>query len=188
MATANNGAQALAHIQRKAAQARDLELEIKSLEEQLKAKREALNKILASELPDMFNEAGTDHIGIPKQGNLPARDFALKPYYSANIAASWDEERRARAFDFLKSKKAEDLIKTEVVARLPKGKLKEAKSLVAAAKKLKVAATLKMSVHSATLTAWLKEWYDNGKSFSAADLEKIGGSIGQYVKMEDRSD
>lgn len=174
-------------IQSKAAEARDLELEIKSAEERISELRNKLNELYSKTLPDMLEEAGLDHIGLPSSGNLPGVDYAIYPYYSAGIASSWSEEKREEAFDVLKRYKAEDLIKTTVTAKLPKGNIKLARQLVAAAKKLKIATDINLSVHKNTITAWLRDLYESGKSLPQSDLEKIAGSVGRVVRPKERN-
>lgn len=176
----------LAKIQAKASEARDLEFEIAALSERMAELKGKLNELYAKTLPDMLEEAGLDHIGLPPKGNIPGYDYEIHPYYSASIAASWPEDKRTAAFDLLKRYKAEDLIKTEVTAKLPKGSLAQAKKLVAAARKLKIATDIKMSVHANTLSAWLREFYSKGKSIPQSDLEKIGGSVGRVVRPKER--
>lgn len=177
----------LVELRRVATNARDLELQIAEQEEQLRNLKSQLNELYKTTLPDLMDNAGVDHVGIPAIGNLPAMDFRMRPYYSANIAASWPQERKEIAFDFLTTMAAEDLIKTEVKAALPKGKLELAKKLVQAAAALKIPTTLTKSVHSGTLSAWLRELVEKHHTIpKVEDLEKIGGSIGRVVKPEER--
>lgn len=179
----------LARLQSKAAEARDLELEIEHLNEQIKEKSVALRRILDDDLPELFDEAKIDHVGIPADGNKPAIDYRMRPYYSASIAASWPEDKKAGAYAFLKSVKAESLIRTEVSARLPKGNLKAARSIYAAMKKLGVKGAvieMRQSVHQGTLSAWLREVYERGQSLPTDKLALIGGSVGRTVKAEER--
>lgn len=173
-------------LQIKASEARDLEYMIEELEATAKEKRAEMNVLLQKTLPDMFDEIGIDRIGVPAKGNFSARDYYLRPYYAASIAASWPEERKEEAFKLLERLKASSLIKTVVSAALPKGQLETAKALVAAAKKLKVTADIKLSVHSGTLSAWLRELYERGQSLPQSDLEKIGASVGRVVRAEER--
>lgn len=178
-------------LQDRAAQARNLELLIADLSGQIKIHAEALRVLYHSVLPDLLNEVGLDRIGVPPDGNKPGVDYILKPNYVASIAASWPLEKKQDAFAVLKRYKAEDLIKTKVEARLPKGNLTVAKRLFKQIKGLKVegaAISLDQSVHASTLTAWLREVYESGKTLPAADLEKIGGYVGQYVKAADRKE
>ena len=181
----------LERLKEKAARARDLELEIADLTGQIKAKGEELRGLYHHELVLLLDEAGVDSVGVPADGNKPAVDYEIKPYYSANISTKWPEEKVATAFKLLKDLKSEALIKTEVSAKLPKGNLAAAKKILASIKKLKIkgaAIDLKQSVHSGTLSAWLREIYERGQSLKEAQLAMIGGSVGRYVKAKDRKE
>lgn len=176
----------LALLQKYAADARDLALQIDEREQALKDLKAKLKDLTTDTMPSLLDELKLDRIGVAKDGNKPAMDYKLIQQVSGAIAASWSEEKKQDAFDVLKKYKAESLIKTEVSAKLPKGSLKVAKQLVAAAKKLKITAEMKQTVHAGTLSSWLKEIYDGGQSLPQTDLEKIGGFIGRVVKAEER--
>lgn len=173
-------------IRSKAEEARDLEFEIRAAEDRLSELKSKLNELYGKTLPDMMEEAGVDNVGIKPTGNMPGMDFEIHPYYSASIASSWSEDKRNQAFDVLKRYKAEDLIKTTVTAKFPKGDLKLARQLVAAAQKLKIATDINLSVHKNTLTAWLRDIYEKGKALPQSDLEKIAGSVGRIVRPKER--
>jgi hypothetical protein len=170
-------------IREKLRAARDLKIEIASIEERAKARRADLYKIERAELPEMFSRAGIDNLGLPPEGNMPGYDAQLKPYYSANIAAAWEDTKKAVAYNYLKDEKAEDLIKATIVIRLKMGSTKIRKAVEAALKKLKVEYDMSLSVHSASLTSWLKGRVEDGKP---PKLDLIGGEIGQVVKIDPR--
>lgn len=176
----------LALLQSHAANARDIAISIDDTESRLKELKEKLKELTNDKMPSLLDELKLDRIGVAKEGNKPAMDYKLVQQVSGSIAQSWSDEKRQEAFDVLKKYKADSLIKTEVSAKLPKGSLKLAKQLVAAAKKLKITADLKQTVHAGTLSSWLKEIYDGGQSLPQTDLEKIGGYIGRVVKAEER--
>jgi len=178
----------LKQLQAMGAQARDLEFEILSLEEQLKEKKSALQELYQNKIPTLMDVAGVDAIGIPPAGNLPGTDYKLRDYYSASIAAKWPEEKKEEAYAVLKAHKAESLIKAEVTAKLPKGKLAIAKKLIKAAHDLKIDADLKISVHAGTLSAWLRELYDDGQQLTTAELKKLGASVGRTVQPKERKE
>lgn len=178
----------LKQLQAMGAQARDLEFEIQNLEEQAKEKKRALQDLYQNKIPALMDLVGIDHVGIPPQGNLPGTDYKLRDYYSASIAASWPEEKKEEAYEVLKAHKAESLIKAEVSAKLPKGKLSVAKKLIKAARDLKIDADLKISVHSGTLSAWVRELYDNGQQLTATELKKLGASVGRTVQPKERKE
>lgn len=175
-----------------AAKARDLELEIKGLAETLQEKQKALNDLYSATMPELLDEIGIDHIGVPPQGNKPGVDFVMDTIYRASIASSWDESKRQAGFDVLRRCAAEALIKTEVSAKLPKGNLTAAKKIFSSLKKLNIKGAvldMKQSVHAGTLSSWLREVYeDRGQQLPASDLEKIGGFVARSVKPVERKD
>jgi hypothetical protein len=169
-----------------AKKARDLNDDIVDLQAQLATKNAELYTLTTSTMPDLMAQIGVDNIGVPQEGNHLGVDFELKKAITANIAAGWDEERRAKGFATLKKYNADGLIKTEVTAMLPKGQLKAAKQIVAAAKKLGIKMELKQSVHNQTLSAWLREFYDSKRALSTVDLEALGAFVGFVVKPKER--
>ena len=182
-----SSASALNEILRVASEARVLEREIADLNERLADKSASLRQIYHAKLPDLMLAAGIDHIGLPAVGNLPAMDAEMKPYYSASIAASWPDDRKAAAFKYLESLGSGDLIKTQVTAAYARGKLAEAKKVAAQLSKKKgVSVDLKQTVHTQTLTAWLKEQVE--KHNKTPNLELIGGTVGRVVKLSERKD
>ena len=88
---------ALSRLRERTAYLRDLYLRIRDAEAALNNLRAEARALSERELVEMFNEAGADAVGLPASGNLPAMDAELRPYYSANIAASWEPDRREQA-------------------------------------------------------------------------------------------
>lgn len=171
-----------------ASEARDLDLRLRDLEAEVADVKSRLTNLHRDKLPELLDDAGLDRIGVPAAGNKPAIDFVLRPYFSAAIAASWPEARRGLAFAWLREHRAGDLIKTEVTARFPKGSEAEARAAAAALEaSAGVPVEVKTSVHSQTLTAWLREIYERRhQALSTEDLETIGASVGRVVKIDER--
>lgn len=177
----------LAALREAASAARDKQLEIQNLEERLKALASELNALYHETLPALMDAAGVDHVGLPQDGNAPAVDYKLRPFYSANIAAKWSDDKKQQAFDYLKSVDAADLIKTKVEVSLPKGNLELAKRIAAFATDNGAPVTLTESVHTQTLTSWLRELVETHHTRPPqADLDKIGATIGRIVKPQER--
>ena len=174
----------LTRIRETAGNARDLEKEITDLEERIKHKKQTLNTIYHHELPDLMFEAGVDEVGLPAEGNLPSMVAKLGPYYAANIAAGWGEEKRDAAFNWLDTNGHGDLIKTQVTISLPREARAQAAKLI---KQLEAYhPEVKQSVHPGTLTAWLREQVESGEDLPPLDV--IGGTVGQVVKLKERKD
>ena len=200
-AIARSGAQAqeaptqkpgLDAIAEKAKEARALEREIEDLKSRLAEKQQALNDLYMKQLPDLFEVVGVDKIGVTIGGNEKPLDAVLTPFYSANIAAGWDQDKRTQAFAYLESIGEGDLIKTTITLDLPRGSKELAERIVQSIannpkiKKLGCAPALKENVHPQTLTAWLKNQVEEAGFMP--DLEKIGGTVGRVVKLKERKE
>lgn len=170
-------------LQAKAAEMRDLEKEIEDLQATIEEKAKQVWVIAHEELPSLMMDAGVDRIGLPPTGNLPGYDAKMTPFYRANIAASWDQDKRSKAFQYLESIGAGDLIKTEIGVALPREKREEAKQLMV--QLASFSPSVKEAVHPGTLTSWLKEQLQDGQS---VDLEIIGGETGTTVKLKPRKE
>lgn len=174
----------LEEIRNHARRARDIELELESLEERRKALSSELNALYSKTLVDALDNAGLDTIGVVAEGNLPPYDFELKPFYSAGIAAGWEPERRKDAFDYLESLGEGDLIKTELSLPFPREARAEAVALLQELEARGLRPIAKEAVHGGTLTAWLKNQVE--KQRFMPDLAKIGGTVGRVVRMKAR--
>ena len=167
-------------VRQRVAELRDLELEREELEARLLEVNKAINFIAFESLVDVMNEKRVPKIQIDREGNKPAFLAEVLPFYRANIAAAWDEERKLRAFDALEEFGASDLIKTVVTFSFPRGEKRQAKKLITQHKSL--FPKMAESVHAMTLTSWVKEQVEAGKPTPAYDV--IGAQVGQHVRIK----
>lgn len=168
---------------------RSLQKTKEDLSEQLKQTNISIRELEFQKLPDLFREAGIDKLGLPAEGNLPAYDSKLEPYYKANIAADWDPERRAAAFAALRKAKAGDLIKTVITIQL--GLKTEAlrKAILKALQALGLTSehyTIEEAVPWKSLTSWVKDRIEKHKTIPP--METLGAEIGSIVKLKQRKD
>jgi|SRR5215469_3995614 len=164
---------------------RDLRLRLADLNQQVVETNKAIYEKERVTLPDMFIDAGVDTMGIPQQGNIPAYDAKLEPYYKAGILSSWELNRKQAAYDWLQKHGAGDLIKSTITIRLPLGSNNLRKKIVAALSKFKALdISHENSVPWNTLTAYVKECFTKGKRLPPLDL--IGAEVGSIVKMSER--
>lgn len=161
---------------------RDLELREISITEQLTDIHLQKQTLIQKDLPDLFNEAGVDSITIQAEGNQPSYTADLKPFYTANIAASWPQDKREAAFQWLQDNGHQDLIKTEIVITLGRGEADTAAKVQAALKALDVPFTSSLSVHFQTLSAFVKEQIT--KYHKTIPLEILGAQVGENVKIK----
>ena len=149
-------------------------------------------ELTMKELPDYLKSIHQDKIGLPEF----EVDLVLENYYHANIKADWPPEKREEAFKYLEEIGSGDLIKTEVVFLFGRKDLKKVRWLQAFIETLKhyltqvggepadiPEPTVGMAVPWNTLTAWVKEQLEGGL---AVDLDKVGATVGQVVKIKPR--
>ena len=178
------GADKLDALRDMARQLRDKEAEISSLDERIKdAKAEAAD-IRTKKLVDLMAEVGVDRVGLPAEGNYPACDAELKPYYHAVISADWEPERRQAAFAWLDSAGHGDLIKTAITILIPRDDRAMAKSIELYLEQCGVSYTAQLDVPWNTLTAFVREQIEN--YHRTPPLETLGATVGQVVKLKAR--
>jgi hypothetical protein len=174
----------LAAIRAKVARVRDLRLELENLAARQAEIGTELNRLTREELPEAFEEAALTSLTLAAEGNLPTYVASKRPFYRANVAADWEEERRERAFSLLERRGAEDLVKTTLAVELGRGERSRAKLVRNALVKLGVPVRESLTVPWNTLTAWLRERVQSGEHFSAGELESLGAQVGTVVECQ----
>lgn len=164
-------------------QLRDAQLNVKQLEEALERQKTEVRQMERERLPRMFSEAGINQMGLEADGNHPALSARLSPFYRANIAADWDEDRRTRAFAELERCGAGDLVRHTVTVDVPRGDAAVLSGITDRLRQLGVNFNIRPSVPWNTLSAWLREMVEVHKKLPQLDL--IGGDVGQVVKIKE---
>lgn len=163
---------------------RDLDLEIEGVEERLKKLKEDRRKMEYETLPELFLEAGVPSITLAADGNRPAAVYECKPHYYANISAEWEPARREEGFALLRTKKLDALIKNKFTVQLGKGEGEKAKKLETALRKLKLPFDKSQAVPWASLTAAVREIYENKQTLSDTEMRLLGATAGYVVKLK----
>ena len=180
----------LKSLSEKAAEYVALDAEKTSLEGMLKKVNESLTEMKHKTLPDIMLGLDVDRHGLASAGV----DIVLEDYAKANISAEWEPEKQEIAFQHLEDLGVSDIIRTQVTFSFSKDQYAHAMTVVAMlnmmAEKIEEfegteipVPSVKKSVPWNTLTATLKELHKKGV---AVDLEKIGGTIGNIVKIKKR--
>lgn len=162
---------------------RDLSVEIESRDERTSELKTERYQMLSKTLPDMFTELGIKTLELEPEGNLPAFVARSAPFYKANIAADWPDEKRDASFEWLRKNKLGDLIKTEFVIELGRGTAKQQKELKAALKKLKIPFEVYEGVSHSTLTAVFKDMVE--REGKVPPLDVLGASMGTVVSVKE---
>lgn len=162
----------------------EIGLNMEELEKQLKVLKQRKSQIESREIPDLFGEIGVDVIGLPDDNC----DVIVRPYYKANIPASWDPDRREQAFRWLDENGHGDVISVTVSVDFQRGEKALADELVnlirtkfSGANSHQVKTV--MGVPWTTLTALVKEQVEQGE---AIPLDTLGATVGQVAKITKR--
>lgn len=161
---------------------RECEALVSDLKARLAAEESRRHRLTTQVIPEKLDEAGVGAIELIARGNRPAARVEVVALINANIAAAWPLERRQAAFDWLDANGQGDLIKTTLIARLPRERRVDA---LTAAQSLRDALGVDVevaeAVSSMTLTAWLKERVKSGLS---TPLDVVGGFVGRVAKLK----
>lgn len=174
----------LKRAQRLAKEFVDIGVNLEQLEKDIKELKGRKHQIESREIPDLFGEIGVDVIGLPDD----RCDVVVRPYYKANIPASWDEQRREEAFRWLEDNGHGDVIAVTVSVDFQRGEKGLADSLVQLIKEKFPGSNahpvkVSMGVPWTTLTALVKEQVEKGE---AVPLETLGATVGQVAKITKR--
>lgn len=158
-------------------------LKKQKLEEELKQVNERIWSLEMTEIPDLSSELGVDRIGLPELGI----DILVKPYYKANIASDWEEDRRAAAFDYLERIGVGDIIKTDVRFVLGRDSLQMLEDIVRVVSSVQgtPAPVVAKNVPWNTLTSVVRELTEKG---TPLELETIGAVVGQRAQIKERKE
>lgn len=172
----------LERIRKSVASARDLEIEVEEMAERLKEKKAFLLKLTQRELPDLMGEAKMDTFGLEAEGNLPAYDVKIRPFYSAKIP----DERVEEANDWFADNGHGDLVKNVFTIQFGKGEAKQAEKLRERLSKAGYEYTQKESVHTQTLLAFIREQIEVYGEPIPLDL--FGATVGRVAKIAPRGE
>ena len=179
----------LSQLRFELARLRDLQVQKADLEERLRTLSREINDSQHKTLPDLFDACGIREVAIPATGNLPALHAKVTPFYAANIAAGWPDERRNIAFSKLTELGGGDLIKCEVITSFGRAERDDAHALAQyIAHVYDQIARVGEAVAHQTLAAWLRERGERGELPSTQDLEILGAIVGRVVKVKETTE
>jgi hypothetical protein len=175
-------AEGLAKLSQHGRRLLEVESRIIDAEEELRALKSERNDITMRQMPEVFDEVGTDHIGIPGAGV----DLVLQPYYSASLPRD-DLERQEAGFRWLEENGHGDLIKATVTIEFTRSEIEKARELAEKVQDLlgdERSVGIVTSVHWQTLTAFVREQIE--KYNAVLPLDVLGATVGRVVKIKKR--
>ena len=178
----------LTRVRTAAARMRDLQREASDLDERLKGVRKNILEMQHDTLPQLFIDAGVDRLDLSAEGNQPAFQAVMSDYYRANIRTDWPEEEQQVGYDLLEKRGCGDMIKRTVEIRFGLSENKMFNKVVKYLQSLEVEMTIRQSVPWNTLTAWLKELYQDGEQLGDSELRILGATIGKVVTLKPKKE
>ena len=163
------GLQTVAEIARKI---RDEEEYISSLEADLKKAKKGLLKLTDEDLPTMLAEIGLSSMKLDD-----GSEVTVKQTYGASILV----DNSPAAYEWLREKGYDDIIKNTVACQFGRGEDDKASSFKALAEKEGHFAEQKTEIHPQTLRAFVKERVENGDDFP---MELFGAYVGQRAVIK----
>lgn len=154
-----------------------LEADIATIEALLKQKKERLNMVLLTLLPNAMTEVGLSGIKLENGAEL-----AIVPYYSCSVSDEYPELKE-KALRWLRSKEAEAgaLIKHEFKCALGVDAEKEVSSLRGFLNKKQIPFKDGQSVNAARLKSFMKERIEAGKPFPLDIFRAHHGKIAKIT-------
>ena len=164
-----DGLKTVAELARKI---RDEEEYIACLENDLKKAKKGLQKLTDEDLPTMLQEIGLSSMKLDD-----GSEVVVKQTYGASILV----DNRPAAFEWLREKGYDDIIKNTVACQFGRGEDDKASSFKAIAEKDGYYAEQKTEIHPQTLRAFVKERVENGDDFP---MELFGAYVGQRAVIK----
>tara|TARA_R110000822_G_scaffold121420_1_gene255185 strand:+ start:136 stop:717 length:582 start_codon:yes stop_codon:yes gene_type:complete len=146
---------------------RDTEATVEKLEESLKTCKKDLQKLTDEEMPAMLAEMGISSFSLDDGSTVQ-----VKQTYGASILV----KNRPDAYNWLRDKGYDDIIKNTVVCQFGRGEDDRASSFSAFAEQQGFIPEQKTEVHPQTLRAFVKERCEAGEDFP---MELFGAWVGQ---------
>lgn len=155
-----------------AKRAKELEKEIKDLDDIVDERKSQYRKLLEETIPGMLAELGMKSFKMADGSTVD-----VKPFYSASIK----EENRAKAFEWLRQHGYDDIIKNTVSVRFGRNEDRLCEDLLAQLRSQGFPVEQAQKVEPQTLKAWVREMVEQGVEFPT---ELFGAYIGQKASIK----
>lgn len=175
---------------------------VKELEAALDAAKAERKRLAHDVLPPLFDEAGTDRIGLPDDD----LDLVIRPYYHASIGGDMPPDQQEAAFDHVEDLGGGNLLSTVIEIKLNRNQLEEARNLLERLRGMNdlpegVIFRLTRGIPWATLTSFLREFFERRDDVlqsigegeeppapydKTPNLELLGATVGRVAKIEKR--
>lgn len=164
--------QGLTSVAALARKIREQEEHVARLEQSLKDEKKALLKLTDEEMPAILAEVGISSMSLDDGSTVE-----VKPTYGASILV----DKRPAAYDWLRERGYDDIIKNTVACQFGRGEDDQASAFAAFAAQQGFAPEQKTEIHPQTLRAFVKERVEAGDDFP---MELFGAWVGQRAVIK----
>lgn len=154
---------------------RRLTKEVADLENQVTLTKEKLRRVMEQDLPEAMDEVGMKDFTLDDGTKIK-----IKPFYAASIPA----ERKDEAFEWLKDRNFDGMIKADVMVSFGKGEFEIAQSFLQFIRGFNEKAIdpeYKEHVHWQTLRKFVQEQVEGGKELP---LDMFGVFVGRKAELK----
>jgi hypothetical protein len=155
-----------------AKRAKELEADLKELEDTISERKNQLRKLLEETIPAMLQELGMADFTMADGSKI-----SVKPFYSASIP----EENRAQAYEWLRDHGYDDIIKNTVSVRFGRGEDGLCDTLLNHLREQNYPVEQAQKIEPQTLKAWVREQVERGSEFPT---ELFGVYVGQRATIK----
>ena len=155
-----------------AKRAKELEKEIEDHEGILKERKDQFRKLTEEAIPEALSQMGMKSFKMADGSQID-----IKPFYSASIK----EEKRAQAYEWLREKGFDDIIKNTVSVRFGRGEDQLCEALLNLLREQNYPVEQAQKIEPQTLKAWVREMVERGSEFPT---ELFGAYVGQKATIK----
>jgi len=155
-----------------AKRAKELQAEIKELEDTMEERMQQQRKLLEETIPAMLQELGMSDFTMADGSKI-----TVKPFYSASIK----DDNRAQAYEWLRDNGYDDIIKNTVSVRFGRGEDGLCDTLLNQLREQNYPVEQAQKIESQTLKAWVREQVERGSTFPT---ELFGVYVGQKASIK----
>jgi hypothetical protein len=152
-------------------QLRVVEQDVEDAETHLKALKQERQKLSTQMIPDLMDEMGVERVDVD----------GLTVTKKQIVAASIPVDKRELAFDWLRERGLDDIIKNDVVCSFGRGQDNLAKDAFWTLKDKGLEPSTKTHIHPMTLKAFVKDRVEQGQDI---DLDLFGAFLTNAVEIK----
>lgn len=152
-------------------QLEDLNANIEHVESELKKLKQEKIRLSMENIPALMDEMGVDRIDVD----------GVSVQLGSFVSASIPPDRKQEAYEWLREKGLDDIIKNEVILGFGRGEDETAQKIMLDLENRGFHPEAKTHIHAMTLKAFVRERVENGQPI---DLDLFGAFVGKTANIK----